>query len=108
MTSVRDLLPELERSNVSSVTLGGGECVKVLGQGDVTVMSSLRPIVLKGVLLVEGLAFNLLSVPSMVSRGASVRIDGDCGHVIADGVTYVEAHLHDGLYQATLVPSNSI
>lgn len=106
MTGDASGLVAMRKSPIKSIVFGGGQEVAVLGQGDRPVTSVVRGkrhnITLRGVLLLDKMIFNLLSVPTMATKGFRVSVVGDSCVVEDDGEEIVVAPKIDGLYQACL------
>jgi hypothetical protein len=109
MTGDSSCLTAVHPSPIKSIVFGGGDAVRVLGQGDCHVESIVRGkchvLTLKNVLLLDRLAYNLLSVAQMAAKGVTVCVKGNSCFVEDDGEVIVEAAKLDGLYKAILNPT---
>nr|GME20472.1 Retrovirus-related Pol polyprotein from transposon TNT 1-94 [Ipomoea batatas] len=79
MTGDEELFRELERSQVSNVRIGNGDCIPVKGKGTVPIESCTGTKLISGVLYVPDIDQNLLSVGHLVERGFKVIFENKLG-----------------------------
>ena len=89
------------------VELGDGTMCEALGSGSITIKTQgdiKKDIILRNVLYVPGLAFNLISVTSAIDAGASLRFTLNKCDIWVSGVTVATAHRAGGLYRLDFDP----
>nr|GMC49461.1 Retrovirus-related Pol polyprotein from transposon RE1 [Ipomoea batatas] len=79
MTGDEELFRELDRSQVSSVRIGNGDCIPVKGKGTVALESCTGTKLIYDVLYVPDIDKNLLSVGQLVDKGFKVIFENKLG-----------------------------
>nr|GMC55548.1 Retrovirus-related Pol polyprotein from transposon TNT 1-94 [Ipomoea batatas] len=79
MTGDEELFRELDRSQVSSVRIGNGDCIPVKGKGTVALESCIGTKLIYDVLYVPDIDQNLLSVGQLVDKGFKVIFENKLG-----------------------------
>ena len=114
MTGSAKLLGEFGKPNAGSpalVQVGNGAHLPVRGKGQLQLTgvgepASCPPVVLEGVLHVEGMQHTLVSIPQLTARGAAVTFEGDAVRVTgAEGQLLLTGALEGQLF---VVDSHSI
>nr|GLL16706.1 uncharacterized protein LOC109838978 [Ipomoea trifida] len=84
MTGDEELFRELDRSQVSNVRIGNGDCTPVKGKGTVAIESCTGTKLIFDVLYVPDIDQNLLSVGQLVVKGFKVIFENKLGIIIKD------------------------
>nr|GMD21951.1 Retrovirus-related Pol polyprotein from transposon RE1 [Ipomoea batatas] len=79
MTGDEELFRELDRSQVSNVRIGNGDCIPVKGKGTVAIESYTGTKLISDVLYVPDIDQNLLSVGQLVEKGFKVIFENKLG-----------------------------
>nr|GLL41469.1 Retrovirus-related Pol polyprotein from transposon TNT 1-94 [Ipomoea trifida] len=79
MTGDEELFRELDRSQVSNVRIGNGDCIPVKGKGTVAIESCTGTKLISDVLYVPDIDQNLLSVGQLVEKGFKVIFENKLG-----------------------------
>ena len=72
MTYDEELFKELDRTTISKVRIGNGECITVKGKGTVAIESCSGTKIITDVLYVPDINQNLLSVGQLLEKGYKV------------------------------------